>query len=113
MNFVKKLQKRIKAHYAGSRPPLPGRGLTGASYAALPCGLQLNNYRGLDLDIINSNEHDAEPLSGEKMSIIQRVAEKFSSKKDIYNAAHRGKNWRRTSTGALISYLHADERIEI
>lgn len=90
-----------------------GRGLTGASYAALPYGPQLNNYQDLVPEIINSDENDAEPLSEEEILIIQRVAEKFPDKRDVYDAAHREKIWSQTPTGALISYINADELTEI
>ena len=90
-----------------------GRGLTGASYAALTYGPQLNNYRDLVEPIIKSDENDADPLSDEEKLIIQRVADKFPNEREVYNAAHREKVWRQARTGALISYIYADELTEI
>lgn len=90
-----------------------GKGLTGASYAAMPYGPQLNNYRDLVKPIKNSNAGDAEPLSMEEIRILHQVAEKFPKEKDTYNAAHREKIWQETPIGALISYSKAEELTEI
>ena len=86
-----------------------GRGLTGASYAALPYGPQLNNYRDLIRPIKDSNMNEAEPLSEEELGIIDQVAGKFSKEDDVYKAAHREKIWKELPTGALIPYSRADE----
>ena len=90
-----------------------GKGLTGASYAAITYGPQLNNYKDLVEPIINSDENDAEPLSQEEIEIIRQVADNFSTDRDVYEAAHREEVWRQTRTGALISYSRADELTEI
>ena len=90
-----------------------GRGLTGASYAALPYGPQLNNYRDLIKPIKDSDINDAEPLSDEEIRIIDQVAKKFSNEDDVYNAAHREKIWLETPTGALIPYSRANELTRI
>ena len=47
-----------------------GRGMTGATYAALPKGPQLNNYRDLIENIKESDEKSAEPLTGHEKDII-------------------------------------------
>jgi putative zinc finger/helix-turn-helix YgiT family protein len=86
-----------------------GKGLTGASYAALPYGPQLNNYRDLIKPIKDSDVNDAEPLSDEELRIIDQVAKRFSNEDDVYSAAHREKIWKESSTGALIPYSRANE----
>ena len=86
-----------------------GRSMTGASYAALPYGPQLNNYRDLIDSIMKSNENDAEPLSDDELEILRKVAEKFPEEQLVHNAAHREKIWRKAKTGALISYSCAHE----
>ena len=90
-----------------------GRSLTGASYAAITYGPQLNNYRDLIDPIKESDENQAEPLSGEELRILKRVAETFPEEQIVYDAAHREKIWRETKTGALISYSRAHELSEI
>jgi putative zinc finger/helix-turn-helix YgiT family protein len=89
------------------------RGLTGASYAAITYGPQLNNYRDLVKPIQESDENEAEPLSREEARIIQRVAEKFPNEQEVYDAAHREKVWIESKTGALIPYSCAVELAEI
>ena len=90
-----------------------GRGLTGASYAAITYGPQLNNYRDLVKPIQESNENEAEPLTREEMGIIQRVVEMFPNEQEVYDAAHREKIWIETEIGALIPYSCASELTEI
>jgi putative zinc finger/helix-turn-helix YgiT family protein len=90
-----------------------GKGLTGASYAAITYGPQLNNYRDLVKPIKESDEKNAEPLTEEEIRIIQLVAEKFPNEQDVYEAAHREKIWTESQTGALISYSSASELTEI
>lgn len=90
-----------------------GRSMTGATYAALPYGPQLNNYRDLVDAIRNSDETAPEPLSEEELRIIKRIAEKFPNKHMAYDAAHREKVWVETATGALIPYSCAAELTEI
>ncbi len=90
-----------------------GKGITGASYAAITYGPQLNNYRDLVKPIKDSDVRNAEPLSVGELRIINQVAEKFSKEKDVYEAAHREKIWKETPTGALIPYSRANELTEI
>lgn len=90
-----------------------GRGLTGASYAAITYGPQLNNYRDLVDPIKESDVNDAEPLSPEEARIIQQVAAKFPDEQSVYDAAHREKIWIESETGALIPYSCALEMTEI
>jgi len=90
-----------------------GEGLTGASYAAIIYGPQLNNYRDLIKPIRDSDVNDAEPLSEEELRILHQVAERFPNEEDVYNAAHREKIWQESPTGALIPYSRANELTEI
>ena len=90
-----------------------GRGLTGATYAAIPYGPQLNNYKDLVKPIKASDESDAEPLSTEELRIIRKVAEKFPGEEAVYEAAHREKVWQEAATGSLIPYSCAYELTEI
>jgi len=90
-----------------------GRGLTGASYAAITYGPQLNNYRDLIVLIKESDENKAEPLTGEELRVLDQVFAKFPEEQIVYDAAHREKIWRETETGALISYTRAYELTEI
>ena len=90
-----------------------GKGLTGASYAALPYGPQMNNYRDLIKPIKDSDVNDTEPLSEEEFRIIHQVAERFPNEEDVYNAAHREKVWQESPTGALIPYSRASGLTEI
>lgn len=86
-----------------------GKGLTGASYAAITYGPQLNNYRDLVRPIKESDINAAEPLSEEELRIIHRVAANFPTEQDVYDAAHREKIWMKTETGGLIPYSCAHE----
>lgn len=90
-----------------------GRSLTGASYAAMPYGPQLNNYKELIPDIKDSDTNVAEPLSDEEMRIIRKVAERFPTEESVFDAAHKEKVWQERNTGALIPYSCAGELTEI
>ncbi|BBO74917.1 hypothetical protein DSCW_23340 [Desulfosarcina widdelii] len=90
-----------------------GRSMTGATYAALPHGPQLNNYRELVDAIRNADESKAEPLSEEEVKIIARVARKFPAKHLAYEAAHRESAWKTKSTGAIIPYSDSANLTEI
>jgi putative zinc finger/helix-turn-helix YgiT family protein len=86
-----------------------GRSMTGAAYAAITYGPQLNNYRDLIDEIKQSDESVAEPLSSEEADIIRQVAKKFPEDRMIYDAAHRERAWMETPTGQMISYARALE----
>lgn len=90
-----------------------GRSLTGATYAALPHGPQLNNYKELVDLIRDSDLADAEPLAIEEKKIIVRVAATFPTKKKVFDAAHREKVWKDKGTGRLIPYSDASKLTEI
>ncbi|MDA3894647.1 MAG: DUF4065 domain-containing protein [Desulfobacteraceae bacterium] len=90
-----------------------GKGLTGSTYAALPYGPQLNNYKDLIGEIKQSDESASEPLSDEEIRIIDSIAEKFPNEKQIYDAAHREGIWKEAPTGSLLLYSLAYRLTEI
>lgn len=81
-----------------------GRSMTGATYAALPHGPQLNNYRDLVDDIRDTDETRAEPLTEDEKKIIAKIARKFPTKQMVFDAAHREPVWKSRSTGSIIPY---------
>lgn len=90
-----------------------GRGLTGASYASMPYGPQLNNYKEL-LDLIKASDvNETEPLTDEELGIIRQIAKRFPEDKDAFDAAHRETVWKNSRIGSLISYASAYELTEI
>ncbi len=90
-----------------------GRGMTGATYAALPMGPQLNNYSELATDILRSNEKKAEPFTPEEKRILKRVYEKFPGKTDAYDASHREVIWKNKRIGEIIPYIESSELVEM
>ena len=86
-----------------------GESMTGSTYAALPYGPQLNNYKDLIDDIMKADELKAEPLSPEEERIITRIALKFPKERMVYDAAHKGKIWKKHLNGALIPYTYSTE----
>jgi putative zinc finger/helix-turn-helix YgiT family protein len=86
-----------------------GESLTGSTYAALPYGPQLNNYKDLIQDIIKADESEAAPLSREEERIINRIAMKFPEERMAYEAAHKEKIWKKQSNGAIIPYTDSAE----
>jgi len=83
------------------------KGITGATYAALPYGPQMNNYKDLIDSILAADEGQAEPLSEREKGIIEKIALTFPMEQMVYKAAHREKVWKEKSTGALIPYTDA------
>jgi len=90
-----------------------GRGMTGASYAALPYGPQMNNYKDLLQPIKESDIAKAEPLSRRELAIIAKVARIFPKDQDVYDASHREEVWQDALTGSLLPYSSAHELTEI
>lgn len=86
-----------------------GQSMTGATYAALPLGPQLNNYRDLIDDIIKVDAAAAESLSSEEKKIIARLAMKFPREQMVYAAAHREPAWKNKPKGAIIPYTDSGE----
>lgn len=85
-----------------------GKSMTGATYAALPQGPQLNNYRDLVPHILSSNENDAEPLTEREKKIISRISNRFPKPQQAYNASHNEDAWKMTPIGRAISYRLAN-----
>jgi putative zinc finger/helix-turn-helix YgiT family protein len=90
-----------------------GESMTGANYAHLPYGPQLNNYRELIDEIRRANESEAKPLTPQEKKIIARISMTFPEDQMIYDAAHREKILKRTPTGAPIPYTDSAELTEI
>lgn len=88
-----------------------GRSMTGATYAHLPYGPQLNNYKDLLEDIKNADPENAEPLSMEELDIIRRISQTFPEDRMIFEAAHKEPGWLETSNGELITYSWADQMV--
>jgi transcriptional regulator with XRE-family HTH domain len=88
-----------------------GRGITGATYAVLPYGPQLDNYADLVDEILDTDTSDVEPLSNEEVAIIKRLAELFPEQRDAYDAAHDEPVWKavENNVGQRISYEIAHE----
>jgi hypothetical protein len=89
-----------------------GRGTAGATYAALPYGPQLNNYRDLADEIKRADESIAESLTSDELRIIERLANTFPDEKMIYDAAHREGVWKEKRPGAVILYSESKELTE-
>jgi len=90
-----------------------GMSITGADYAALPHGPQINNFIELVAFIRETNELEAEPLTKEETRIITRVAKTFPTKQQVIDAAHREIVWRGKGPGENIPYSDADKLTEI
>lgn len=90
-----------------------GRSMTGATYAALPLGPQLNNYRDLIDEIIKADTANVPPLNQAEMAVIAAVAQTFPTNKRIFDASHREAIWQRCATGAIIPYSHAADLTEM
>jgi putative zinc finger/helix-turn-helix YgiT family protein len=86
-----------------------GQSMTGATYAALPLGPQLNNYRELIEDIMKEDPSAAEPLTSEEKRILTRIALKFPREQLILRAAHGEPAWKKKSNGQLIPYTDSSE----
>jgi len=90
-----------------------GRSLTGATYAALPHGPQLNNYKELIDSIRKADESTAKPLTLEEKKMIFRVALTFPTKQSIIDAAHLENIWNNKGTGAIIPYSDSSKLTQI
>ena len=90
-----------------------GKSITGATYAALPHGPQLNNYRELVELIRNADEKEATPLTLEEKRIIVRVARTFPQKRMAFDATHREEVWEKKKPGDLMLYSDAPDLKEI
>ncbi len=90
-----------------------GEGLTGATYAALPQGPQLNNYRDLIDQIIRADVKKAELLTRQEKRIIVKIARKFPKNQDVYNAVHKEIVWDEKTSGAIIPYTDSERLSQI
>ena len=90
-----------------------GESMTGSTYAALPYGPQLNNYRDLIDEIKNADESNAEPLTSEEKRIIKKIAMTFPEEQMVYDAAHREIIWKKKATGSIIPYSDSVELIAL
>jgi len=86
-----------------------GRSMTGATYAHLPWGPQLNNYRDLLDEIRNADISKAEDLSDFELSIINRIAKHFPEDHMAFDASHKEPAWLETNNGELILYSWAEK----
>ena len=90
-----------------------GESLTGSTYAALPYGPQLNNYKDLIEDIMKADELKAEPLNREEKRIITWIAMKFPEERMAYDTAHKENIWKKQPNGAIIPYTDSAELIGV
>ena len=90
-----------------------GKSMTGSTYASLPLGPQLNNYRDLIDEIKNADESSAEPLTPEEKRIINRISRNFPEEEMVYDAAHREKIWEEKTPGEIIPYSDSTELTEL
>jgi len=88
-----------------------GQSMTGATYAALPHGPQLNNYAELVPLIREAAEDQAEPIKEQEVRIMMRIAQTFPSDQSIYRAVHKEEAYKSRKNGELIPYFDA-ERIK-
>ena len=86
-----------------------GESMTGATYAKLPYGPQLNNYKDLIEDIMEADESKAEALTPEEKRIIARIALRFPKERMAYDAAHKENIWKKQPNGAIIPYTDSAE----
>ena len=85
-----------------------GQSMTGASYAAMPHGPQLDNYRELVDSIQVADEREAEPLTDQEKRIINRIAKAFPNNQSIYKAVHKEAVFTSKKPGEHILYTEAE-----
>jgi putative zinc finger/helix-turn-helix YgiT family protein len=90
-----------------------GESMTGSTYAALPFGPQLNNYKDLITDIMKADESNTKSLNSEEKRIITRIAMTFPREQMVYDAAHRENVWKRQPNGAIIPYSDSSELTQV
>lgn len=90
-----------------------GRSMTGATYAALPMGPQLNNYADLVDAIKKADESVEDPLTDEEIAIIKAIARAYPTPASVYHASHREMVWKKRTTGAIIPYTDAMQLTQI
>ena len=87
--------------------------MTGATYARLPQGPQLNNYRDLVDLIRDADEYEADPLTENEKRIIISIATTFPTPERAYKAAHKEPFLEEIAIGGLIPYSYADRITQI
>lgn len=85
-----------------------GQSMTGATYAALPHGPQLNNYSDLVDLIRRADEDQAEPLTEQEERVLVRIAKTFPSNQNVYAAVHKEHAYKARKNGELIPYTDAE-----
>jgi putative zinc finger/helix-turn-helix YgiT family protein len=83
-----------------------GIGMTGATYAVMPHGPQLDNYADLVDEIVKADTTEIQPLSKEEISIIKRLSKTFRRQRDAYDASHAEPEWKKIEDdwGKRLSY---------
>ena len=83
-----------------------GIGMTGATYAVMPHGPQLDNYADLVDEILKADTSTVEPLNDNEISIIKRLSELFRNQRDAFDASHAEPEWKKIESqwGTRISY---------
>jgi len=83
-----------------------GLGMTGATYAVMPHGPQLDNYSDLVDEILKVDTSAIEPLSQEEVAIIKRLSAIFRRQRDAFDASHAEPEWKKIEGdwGRRISY---------
>lgn len=90
-----------------------GMSMTGSTYAKLPFGPQLNNYRDLIDVITKANERSAEPLTEDEKRSITRISRKFPEEKMVYEATHKEIIVKSKSNGEIIPYSDSINLMEL
>ena len=90
-----------------------GKSMTGSTYASLPLGPQLNNYRELIDEIKNADETNTEPLTPEEKRIITKISRAFPQERMVFKATHREKIWKEKTHREIIPYSDSTELTEL
>jgi len=90
-----------------------GESISGSTYAALPQGPQINNYKDLIDEIKHADSSCVDPLTAEEIKIVRKIAMAFPDNRDVYAASHREIVWKEKNAGALIPYSDAMRLTEI
>jgi putative zinc finger/helix-turn-helix YgiT family protein len=85
-----------------------GQSMTGATYAALPHGPQLNNYADLVDLIREADETQADPLTEHEERVLAQIAEIFPNNQAVYRAVHKEQAYTSKKNGELIPYTDAE-----
>lgn len=71
-----------------------GKSMTGATYAIMTYGPQLDNYADLVDEILKADTAAVEPLSEAENNIIKRLSQIFPKQRSAYDAAHNEPAWK-------------------